>query len=254
HLISLQKGVGAEQLADVRFPVRTLGADFDEAHGAFMDTAAVMKTLDLVVTSDTAVAQLAGALGVPVWVALPKVPDWRWLLEREDSPWYPTMRLFRQDQAGDWAAVFTRIPYALQERVGTGAVARPPRAVAASGAALSAPPASGQSMSRASDLETGANRTRRHDLLSPEQPRGTIPEMLAGGFRLHQSGDLHGAEQTYREVLRVEPQQLDALFLLGMVARQQGRNDLACDYFGQVVRCKPDYVEAFNNLGNALAA
>ena len=61
------------------------------------------------ITCDTAVAHLAGALGVPVWVALPFVPDWRWLLDRSDSPWYPTMRLFRQKKLGDWAGVFEEI-------------------------------------------------------------------------------------------------------------------------------------------------
>jgi Flp pilus assembly protein TadD len=114
-LISLQKGTGTEQLAAVRFPVKALGPDFDEGNGPFMDTAAVMKNLDLVVTSDTAVAHLAGALGVPVWVALAKAADWRWQLDREDSPWYPTMRLFRQEQAGDWGLVFQRIAGALRE-------------------------------------------------------------------------------------------------------------------------------------------
>jgi FkbM family methyltransferase len=74
-----------------------------------MDTAAVMKNLDLVITSDTAVAHLAGALGVPVWVGLTLVPDWRWFLKREDSPWYPSLRLFRQEQPGDWGAVFRKI-------------------------------------------------------------------------------------------------------------------------------------------------
>ena len=69
-----------------------------------MDTAAVMRNLDLVITSDTAVAHLAGALGVPVWVA-GRPCDWRWLEEREDSPWYPTMRLFRQERLGDWEAL-----------------------------------------------------------------------------------------------------------------------------------------------------
>jgi tetratricopeptide (TPR) repeat protein len=114
-LISLQKGAGAEQMSGVQFPVMRLGLD-DESW-VFMDTAAVVRNLDLVVTADTSVAHLAGALGVPVWVALPKMPDWRWQLDRDDSPWYPTMRLFRQEVAGDWAPVFRRINSALRERV-----------------------------------------------------------------------------------------------------------------------------------------
>ena len=81
-----------------------------------MDTAAIMRNLDLVITSDTAVAHLAGALGVPEWVALPFVPDWRWLLDRRDSPWYPTMRLFRQRRAGDWVGVFEEMREALVEK------------------------------------------------------------------------------------------------------------------------------------------
>ncbi len=110
-LISLQKGPGTEQLAEVvsRFDPITLGDAFDTTTGPFMDTAAVISNLDLVITSDTAAAHLAGGLGVPVWLALAKSPEWRWLLEREDSPWYPTMRLFRQQQAGDWAGVLARM-------------------------------------------------------------------------------------------------------------------------------------------------
>ncbi len=108
HLISLQKGTGAEQLVDDAnpFSVTDLGSDFDEVSGPFMDTAAVMQQLNLVVSVDTAVAHCAGALGVPVWVALPFAPHWTWMLQREDSPWYPTMRLFRQKQWGDWDEVF----------------------------------------------------------------------------------------------------------------------------------------------------
>jgi tetratricopeptide (TPR) repeat protein len=107
HLISVQKGVGTEQLAEFRklFPVMDLASEL----GDFADTAAVLKNLDLVITSDTAVAHLAGALGVPVWVALSIAPDWRWLLDRADCPWYPTMRLFRQKAFGDWSEVFARI-------------------------------------------------------------------------------------------------------------------------------------------------
>ncbi len=109
RLISLQKGPGAEQAADCGFELFDLGPRLDETTGAFMDTAAVMRNLDLVITSDTAVAHLAGALGVPVWVALSAHGDWRWFVGRDDSPWYPTMRLFRQRQLGDWDEVFARI-------------------------------------------------------------------------------------------------------------------------------------------------
>jgi FkbM family methyltransferase len=76
-----------------------------------------MESLDLVVTADTATGHLAGALGRPVWIALNRVPDWRWMLDREDSPWYPTARLFRQPQVGDWESVFRRMAEALREAV-----------------------------------------------------------------------------------------------------------------------------------------
>jgi len=110
-LISLQQGAGREELKQVggQLPIVDPGDDVDTAHGAFMDTAAIMMNLDMVITSDTSVAHLAGALGVPVWVALPFVPNWRWLLDRADSPWYPTMRLFRQKKAGNWSGVFEEI-------------------------------------------------------------------------------------------------------------------------------------------------
>jgi hypothetical protein len=111
RLISLQKHHGLEQLATVPDGLRieTLGEDFDAGPDAFIDTAAVMQCLDMVITSDTSVAHLAGALGRPVWVGLQHVPDWRWLLEGEDCRWYPTMRLFRQPKRGDWGGVFARM-------------------------------------------------------------------------------------------------------------------------------------------------
>jgi Flp pilus assembly protein TadD len=115
RLISLQKGEGSEQLAAVArdWNVLDLGDRLDAAGGAFMDTAAIMQHLDVVITSDTAIAHVAGALGVPVWVALSKVPDWRWLLEGDECPWYPTMCLFRQQTFGDWPDVFERIRQSL---------------------------------------------------------------------------------------------------------------------------------------------
>lgn len=84
----------------------------------FSDTAAVIQELDLVISVDTAVAHLAGALGKPIWVLIPFASDWRWMLEREDSPWYPTMRLFRQPKPGDWASVIRRVAGELKALVG----------------------------------------------------------------------------------------------------------------------------------------
>jgi Flp pilus assembly protein TadD len=113
RLFALQKHHGLDQLD--RLPegmvVETPGCAFDFDNGAdgFLDTAAVMMNLDLIVTSDTAAAHLAGALGRPAWVALKAVADWRWLTGRDDSPWYPTLRLFRQEASDDWAGVFDRI-------------------------------------------------------------------------------------------------------------------------------------------------
>jgi ADP-heptose:LPS heptosyltransferase len=82
-----------------------------------MDTAAIMKNLDLVICSDSAIAHLAGALAVPVWVALGTVPNWRWLLKTDRSPWYPTMRLFRQTTAGDWSAIFEAMAKEVSSRI-----------------------------------------------------------------------------------------------------------------------------------------
>jgi tetratricopeptide (TPR) repeat protein len=110
-LISLQVGPATGQLGAVPFSVLDLGSGFDK--NSLSDLAGALLNLDLAVTVDTAVAHLAGALGVPVWLVLPNVPDWRWLLERDDSPWYPTMRLFRQRQQDAWDEVFDRMATAL---------------------------------------------------------------------------------------------------------------------------------------------
>jgi hypothetical protein len=110
-LISLQKYNGLDQIAANRqsVPVVELNPEIDRGEGAFLDTAAVMMHLDLVVTSDTAIAHLAGGLGVRVWLATQFAPDWRWMKDREDSPWYPTMRLFRQTRIEQWGDVFQRM-------------------------------------------------------------------------------------------------------------------------------------------------
>ena len=119
RLVSLQKGPGLEQLSNVPFGERVvdLSAELDRGPDAFLDTAAVMAGLDLVISSDTSVAHLAGALGRPVWTLLAASPEWRWGLERRDSPWYPTMRLFRQTTCGEWQTVVAAVVAALDELV-----------------------------------------------------------------------------------------------------------------------------------------
>ncbi len=120
RLISLQKGPGTDQLRALggRFHVVDLESRLGDENTSFASIAAIMKNLDLVISCDTAIAHLAGALGIPVWLALPFVPDWRWLLRREDTPWYPTMRLFRQTRPGDWDDVFERMAVALRQLPG----------------------------------------------------------------------------------------------------------------------------------------
>jgi tetratricopeptide (TPR) repeat protein len=115
RLVSLQSGYGEQQLwvNPPPFPILRLSADYDVGGHAFLDAAAAMASLDLVVTCDTSIAHLAGALGRPVWLALKRDSEWRWLRGREDSPWYPTMRLFRQKAPGDWGSVFAAMAEAL---------------------------------------------------------------------------------------------------------------------------------------------
>jgi tetratricopeptide (TPR) repeat protein len=115
-LISLQKGAGLEQLQSAPFKSRIhdLGSEIDLGADAFLDTAALMMSLDLVITTDTSIAHLAGALGVPVWVALHGASDWRWFRSGVRSPWYPTMRLFRQHCPGDWTQVIASVRDALE--------------------------------------------------------------------------------------------------------------------------------------------
>ncbi len=118
QLFSLQKGPEPTALLPASFPLTDLGAQMDDGeNGPFMDMAAMIRNLDLVVSVDTAPAHLAGALGVPVWLALHGASDWRWLLNREDSPWYPTMRLFRQQRYGNWEEVIARMVEALRQRL-----------------------------------------------------------------------------------------------------------------------------------------
>ncbi len=115
---SLQKGAAARQL-DSLIVKDTNVFNLNPAISSFEDTAAIIMNLDLIVTVDTAVAHLAATLGKPVYLLLPFTPDWRWLLGREDSQWYPKLKIFRQQKAGDWGGVFLRLEKELREKAGS---------------------------------------------------------------------------------------------------------------------------------------
>jgi hypothetical protein len=109
EFVSIQKGAGSEQWRpDAGLPFVAGQASFNSSLD-FLDTAAVLAQCDLLISADSGVVHLAGALGIPTWVALRWIPEWRWLLERQDSPWYPTARLFRQRSRGDWKSVFQQM-------------------------------------------------------------------------------------------------------------------------------------------------
>lgn len=110
-LFSLQKINGLEQIESVqdKFVIHTFDVDFDETHGRFMDTAALMKNLNLIITIDTSIAHVAGGLGIPTLLMLPNPADWRWIINRTDTPWYPEMKLFKQPTPGDWKSVIESI-------------------------------------------------------------------------------------------------------------------------------------------------
>ncbi|MCA9175750.1 MAG: glycosyltransferase family protein [Planctomycetales bacterium] len=114
RLVSLQKGYGEEQLSELADWSMVKFDDLD-ADGAFLDSMALMQCLDLVICADTAPVHVAGASGARVWLALSNSPDWRWMLETEASPWYPTLTLFRQRTPGDWRELFERMAARLAE-------------------------------------------------------------------------------------------------------------------------------------------
>jgi predicted O-linked N-acetylglucosamine transferase (SPINDLY family) len=204
---SLQKDDAAAQADHPPAGLRLVNLS-PELHD-FADTAAVICLMDLVITTDTSVAHLAGALGRPVWVMLQFAADWRWLLGRDDSPWYPTMRLFRQRAAGDWLEVFQRAAREL------GAI-RP---------------------SASRPLQSG-----------PEMFRAKIKQMFESAVPLHRDGNLDAAEAVYQSILDEFPNQPDALHLLGVVANQRGQNHKAVGLIQHAIDLNPNNPDYFVNL------
>ncbi len=193
--------------------------DLSDHLNDFADTAAVISQLDLVICVDTAVAHLAGALGKPVWILLSFVPDWRWMLDREDSPWYPTARLFRQQKPDDWEGVFDRLKTALQHRAGTHHSQHKP--------GTGAPPL-------------------QSNLLSPTQVEFYIANAL------QKQGKKEAAIARYEQVIAINPQHSEAHSYLGYLKQQNGLISEAISHYQQALEINPNQGQTNLYLGCAL--
>ncbi len=212
--VSLQKSRATESPSAAP-PGMTLHDWTDELHD-FADTAALIAGLDLVISVDTSVVHLAGALGKPVWLLNRLDPDWRWLLGRTDSPWYPSLRQFRQSHAGDWDSVIQALREALLQL-----------AAQSSHDGASIQPAAGL-------------------------PAESVETMLRHAVTEHTAGRPQRAEEICRHVLAAAPSHPDTTHHLGILRHQAGDSDEAISLIQRAIALRPDAVHYRNNLGNIL--
>jgi tetratricopeptide (TPR) repeat protein len=244
RLISLQRGIGSEQVAQVSFSVTDTGNGLEPAAGAFAEAAAILKNLDLFITADTSLAHLAGALGIPVWLMLPYAPDWRWLLHREDSPWYPTMRLFRQTEQDNWEEVCERIAAALKDRLSTPQEEAP----AAQPTTADALNAQGARLAERGRLDEAVIAFRQALEINSEMSE--VHNNL--GNALRNQGRLPEASRHLQQAIALRPDFAEAHNNLGICLARQRKSQEAIAALRKAVELKPDYAQAFNNLGVAL--
>jgi tetratricopeptide (TPR) repeat protein len=224
--VSLQKGPPAGQAADPP-PGMTLH-DFTADLADFADTAALIENLDLVISVDTSVAHLAGALGKPVWLLNRFDTDWRWMLNRDDSPWYPTLRQFRQTEPGDWAGVVQRVRAALN--FGDSVLN-----------------STGGSVSEGAHVELST--------LSPKLPKLQSATAIFGqGLTLHRAGKLEAAARAYKKALLKDPNHGDSLNLLGTIYVQTGQAERGVALLERAIRINPNLAESHCVLGVGLDA
>ena len=250
--------------------IDNLGAEFVD----FIDSAGAVSALDLIITVDTSIAHLAGALGKPVWVLLPWVTDWRWLLDREDNPWYPTMRLFRQKKGEDWSEIIARVvseleavargeqgpltPFRAEGERRAAQAAAIMAAEAAQAAVPAAAPAQAVTPGQALIL---AEQKRRHGFLADaddltrraaaaEPNNAEAAHML--GIIAHQSGKLGEAIEHVRHAIAIEPNVALYHANLAEMCRLAGRKDDAVAAGRRALEINPDYPGALSNLGIAL--
>ncbi|WP_333874142.1 DUF6165 family protein [Methylobacter sp.] len=194
HFFTLQTGSRAEFTRAAGASAVDLGHEIDEFTLPFEETAALIMQLDLVITSDTSIAHLAGALGKTVWIVLPFMAEWRWLTDREDSPWYPNARLFRQRQRGDWAELFDRITTCLKsviagESLALWSLSQATQPISANSSNIQVPVSIGELFDKITILEIKAQRiTDPKKLANIEKELAVIGALAEASVELDADG------------------------------------------------------------------
>ncbi|MEG4088553.1 tetratricopeptide repeat protein [Microcoleus sp. Pol12B4] len=212
------------------------------------DTAAAISALDLVISVDTCVAHLAGALGKPVWILLCFIPDWRWMLQRDDSPWYPTARLFRQSTAGDWEGVLEEAALALRERICGHQKSRKPIETDTNIELSQKQFTQGNILKLQGRFSEAIAYFKNALLLQPNSIEVTTNLAVT----LHQIGNLAEAATYYHRAIEIAPNCAQAQNNLGILLQEQGNIMAAISCFQKAIALNPVYVKALNNLGAIL--
>ena len=242
---SLQKGEASAELRDAA-GLRVV--DDTAQLGDFAATAALIAGLDLVITVDTAVAHVAGALGKPVWTLIPFAADWRWLEDREDSPWYPTMRLFRQRRPGDWAEVLQRVAAELRWLAQQPADPAQRQALAVEETNL------GNAQRERGRLEDAATSYRRALSIAPDY----APALYNLGLVLREMARPAEAERCFRRARELDPAlpparvAPDILYAEAVALQDAGKPGEARRLYAELLQAEPSHAKAHNNLGALL--
>ena len=241
ELISLHKGEGEKQIRDINFNLTTFGHDFDSGENAFIDTAALMVNCDLIISCDTSIAHLAGALGCQIWVALKKIPEWRWMLDRTDSPWYPNMTLYRQKEPDNWETVFKSIKQDLLSLIKNkqnNVIQSPPQEV----------------MNQLVNLYNQgqfAIVAEQAKILTKQYPTALLVWNILGAANIG-LGCLEKATEALKKVTELDPNYAIGFNNYGIALKDQGKLNEAVENFKKALLINPNSYETYNNMGNAL--
>jgi tetratricopeptide (TPR) repeat protein len=229
RFISLQVGPGRDQLTGLEDRIFDPSTEIDT--GSFADAAAIIANLDLVISIDSAIAHLAGAMGKPVWILLAKGSDWRWLRDRNDTPWYPQARLFRQAKPGDWAEVVERLRAELWSFAGAGVLLPAEKSV---------DPVTASAM----------RMTARPRVSDPV----VCDALFVEGCRQHRLGNFDRSKALYEHVLSLDPGHVNTLCNLGALELGLGHAERAYVMLQTAVTQAPDLAPARMALAEVLMA